>query len=52
MSDADALARLVLVDRDGGGSQLRRADPVRLKPWLEEYAPGQLWTHGLLGALP
>lgn len=52
VSDADALDRLVLVDRDGGGSQLRRADPVRLKPWLEEYAPGQLWTHGLLGALP
>lgn len=52
VSTADELDRLVLVDRVDGGSLFRRADPVALRPWLDDYAPGQLWTHGILGAMP
>lgn len=46
------LRRLLLIDRDGAGSLLARPELAKLKPWLEDYAPAQLWTHGVLGALP
>lgn len=52
VTEAEELERLILVERADGGSLFRRADPIALRPWLDEYAPGQLWTHGLLGALP
>lgn len=52
VTSGEELDRLVLVERAGRGSSFRRADPIALRPWLEDYAPGQLWTHGLLGALP
>ncbi|MDP3278051.1 MAG: AAA family ATPase [Deltaproteobacteria bacterium] len=52
VADASELDRLLLVDRDANGTVFRRADRDALGPWLEDYAPTQLWTHGLIGALP
>jgi predicted ATPase len=51
VTDETELDRIVLAERSGAGSSFRRADPAALRPWLEDYAPNQLWTHGLLGAL-
>lgn len=49
----DALSEtpeVVLVcERDESGSHLTRLDGGELKPWLEKYRLGQLWTRGDLG---
>jgi predicted ATPase len=33
------------------GTALRRLDPEQLKPWLEKYRLGELWTRGGIGGL-
>ncbi|WP_338413557.1 AAA family ATPase [uncultured Sphaerotilus sp.] len=40
----------VLVSEKGeGGTKLTRLNPQQLKPWLEKYRLGQLWTRGEIG---
>jgi predicted ATPase len=40
---------VVVCERDERGTQLRRMDGDELKPWLEKYRLGQLWTRGDIG---
>lgn len=44
---------IVVCERPGAGTELRRLDPGRLTTWLEEdYGLGDLWRMGELGANP
>jgi predicted ATPase len=40
---------VLVAERTAQGSTLRRLDADRLKPWLEKYRLGQLWTSGEIG---
>lgn len=40
---------VLVAERTAQGSVLRRLDAERLKPWLEKYRLGQLWTSGEIG---
>ena len=40
---------VVVVGRSEQGSTLERLDAGKLKPWLEKYRLGQLWTRGEIG---
>lgn len=40
---------MLVAEKGEGGTRLTRLDPDRLKPWLEKYRLGQLWTSGELG---
>ena len=43
---------IVACERIGVGTTLRRLDSARLAHWLEDYALGDLWRMGELGANP
>ena len=43
---------VVACERSGAGTTLRRLDSARLAHWLEDYALGDLWRMGELGANP
>jgi predicted ATPase len=43
---------VVVCERPGAGSELRRLDPERLATWLNDYRLGDLWRMGELGANP
>ena len=43
---------IVACERPGAGTMLRRLDPDYLAEWLEDYALGDLWRMGELGANP
>lgn len=49
----DALTDLpeavVVAERNAAGTTLTRLDAEKLKPWLEKYRLGQLWTCGQIG---
>ncbi len=40
---------VLVCERDESGSRLTRLDRDEMKPWLEKYRLGQLWTRGDLG---
>lgn len=40
---------IVVCERSASGSYMRRLDGESLKPWLEDYRLGQLWSKGELG---
>ena len=40
---------VIVCEKSGSGTQLRRLDGDELKPWLEEYRLGELWTRGRFG---
>lgn len=50
---ADALAdtpeSVLMTEKDASGTVLRRLDAAKLKPWLEKYRLGQLWTRCEIG---
>jgi predicted ATPase len=46
---SDMPESVVVAERGDGGSSLERLDAERLKPWLEKYRLGQLWTSGEIG---
>jgi predicted ATPase len=46
------LGVLVVVEREAGGSVLRRPEEERLQAWLAEYSLGELWEKNLLGGRP
>lgn len=43
---------VVACERSGAGTTLRRLDSSKLAHWLEDYALGDLWRMGELGANP
>jgi len=43
---------VIVAERLGMATQLRRLDPEALKGWLEEYSLGQLWEKNELGGRP
>jgi len=38
-----------IAEKHLSGTQIKHLDPDKLKPWLEKYRLGQLWTRGELG---
>ncbi|HVJ62122.1 MAG TPA: AAA family ATPase [Tahibacter sp.] len=40
---------IVVCERAEDGSRMQRLDPEKLKPWLESYRLGQLWSKGEIG---
>lgn len=40
---------VIVVEREPGGTALRRLDPERLAGWLEKYRLGELWMKGEIG---
>ena len=40
---------VVVFEKSDGATQLRRIDADELKPWLEKYRLGDLWTKGEIG---
>lgn len=40
---------VLVAEKDDNGTVLRRLDPDELKPWLEKYRLGTLWTRGDIG---
>lgn len=43
---------VVVVEREGGATVLKRLDPEDLKDWLEDYNLGDLWKRNVLGGRP
>ena len=40
---------VVVCEKYDGATKLQRLDPEELKPWLEEYRLGDMWTRGAIG---
>jgi predicted ATPase len=40
---------VLVADKTDEGTALTRLDGTKLKPWLEKYRLGQLWTRGEIG---
>ena len=40
---------VLVAEKSGMGTTLTRLDAEKLKPWLEKYRLGQLWTRGEIG---
>ncbi|MBB4920778.1 AAA family ATPase [Streptosporangium saharense] len=47
-----SLDDLVVVERDEGGTVLRRPDAEALQEWLDDYSLGELWEKNVLGGRP
>ena len=45
----DTPESVVVCEKVEGATQLRRLDQEQLKPWLEQYRLGDLWTRGEIG---
>ena len=45
----DCPQAVLIASRSEGGTRLTRLEPEKLKPWLEKYRLGQLWTRGDIG---
>ena len=43
---------VLVAERVGGATELRRLDPEKLERWLETYSLGQLWRKNELGGRP
>lgn len=50
--DEFELADLVVAERIGGSTELRRPEPEALAAWLDDYSLGDLWLKNLLGGRP
>lgn len=46
---SDIPEAILVAERTEQGSTLQRLDGEKLKPWLEKYRLGQLWTRGDIG---
>ena len=40
---------VVVCEKSDGATQLRRLDAEELRPWIEDYRLGELWTRGRFG---
>jgi predicted ATPase len=45
----DTPEAIVVCDKHDGATRLKRLDAEELRPWLEKYRLGELWTRGELG---
>lgn len=45
----DTPEAVVVCEKVDGSTQLRRLDSEELRPWLEKYRLGELWTRGEIG---
>ncbi len=45
-------ADIVVVEREGGGSNFRRLDTEALRGWLEGYSLSELWEKNVIGGRP
>ncbi len=45
----DVPEAVVVCEKSDGATQLRRLDTEELKPWIEKYRLGELWTSGEIG---
>jgi len=45
----DSPESIVVCEKIDGSTELRRLDPDEMKPWLEKYRLGNLWTSGQIG---
>ena len=45
----DSPESIVVCEKIDGSTELRRLDPEEMKPWLEKYRLGNLWTSGQIG---
>ena len=45
----DVPEAVIVCEKLEGATQLRRLEPEQLKPWLEQYRLGELWTRGEIG---
>lgn len=45
----DAPETIIVCEKHNGATTLKRLDPGALKPWLEKYHLGDLWTRGEIG---
>jgi predicted ATPase len=43
---------VIVVSRNGHGSQFERLDPAILQAWLEEYSLGEVWEKNIIGGGP
>ena len=46
---SDVPESVIVCEKVDGATQLRRLDANELKPWLEKYRLGELWTSGEIG---
>ena len=49
---SDDVQSVVVCERPGAGTELRRLDPDELSTWLGEYGLGDVWRMGALGGNP
>jgi len=47
----DAPEAVLVAEKSDTGTQLSRLDKDKLKPWLEQYRLGELWTRGDIGGM-
>jgi predicted ATPase len=45
----DTPEAILVAEKHEGGTEIKRLDPTEMKPWLEKYRLGQLWTSGEIG---
>ena len=45
----DVPESVIVCEKDNGATKLERLDPKELKPWLEQYSLGDMWTRGAIG---
>ncbi len=45
----DVPEAVIVCEKSEGATKLRRLDTEELKPWLEQYRLGELWTRGEIG---
>ena len=45
----DTPEAVIVCEKSEGATHLRRLDADELRPWLEEYRLGELWTRGDIG---
>ena len=45
----DVPESVIVCEKSDGATQLRRLDAEELKPWIEKYRLGELWTSGEIG---
>jgi len=48
---SDQSDAIVVAEKGENGTTLKRLDAEDIKPWLEKYSLGQLWTRGKFGGL-
>jgi predicted ATPase len=46
---SDQAESVVVAEKGAEGTTLTRLDTEKLKPWLEQYGLGKLWTRGDIG---